>query len=165
MYSCNGGGNKQLLLGTWHSVTIFNRDIDQFFISSQKFIDTVGKGNDDATNAALYGTANMDSMRVILQQQYDSVKLMQKMADTQTQFRFEKDSIAALVFPDRTETGKWYFDTDGLLVLEGATDNGEKETSKVHIVVLNQDSLKLKFVKVDANVTDTSYVTFRREGK
>ena len=165
LYSCNGGGNKQMLLGTWHSIKIENPDIDKFFIASQKYIDTVGKANDIATNIALYGVANMDSMRVVLQQQYDSVKLMQQMADTQTLFRFEKDSVASLIFPDRTEAGKWYFDADGSLVLEGALENGEKETSKVQVVLLKQDTLKLKFVKVEADVTDTSYVTFRREGK
>ncbi len=166
LYSCKEGKNKQqLLIGTWHSIKIENPDIDSFFINSQKYIDTVGKGNDAATNMWLYGVANMDSMRVVLQQQYDSVKTMQIKADTQTLFTFAKDSVATLVFPDRTESGKWYFDTDGSLILEGATETGETEKAKVEIVRLNETDLKLKFVKAEQDVTDTSYVTFRREGK
>lgn len=165
LYSCNGDKKKDLLLGTWHSLKIENPDIDDFFVKSQKYIDTVGKGNDAATNLKLYGVANMDSMRVLLQQQYDSVKLIQTMADTQTLFKFSKDSVAALVFPDRTEAGKWYIDIDGTLVLIGALEDGSVETSRVHIDVLTETSLKLKFVKTQDGVTDTSYVTFRREGK
>ena len=165
LFSCQGNSSKQLLLGTWHSVKIENQEIDNFFINSQKYIDTVGKGNDAATNIALYGVANMDSVRVILQQQYDSVKQVQMKADTQTLFIFSKDSVASLAFPDRTESGKWYFDTEGSLVLEGGNENGEKETSKVQVVELNNTTLKLKFVKVEPDGTDTSFVTFRREGK
>ncbi|MCW3123533.1 MAG: hypothetical protein JWQ38_3025 [Flavipsychrobacter sp.] len=165
LYSCKGNGNKDMLLGTWHSQKIENPEIDLFFINSQKYIDTVGKANDVATNIALYGVANMDSMRKMLQLQFDSVKLMQAIADTQTVFRFEKDSVASLVFPDRTESGKWYFDIDGSLILEGATETGEKETSKVQIMTLDETTLKLKFVKVEGDATDTSYVTFKKEAK
>jgi hypothetical protein len=163
LYSCSGK-KKQLLIGTWHSIKIENPDIDYFFKNSQKYIDTIGKGHDAATNLALYGVTNMDSMRAVLQLQYDSVKMMQMKADTQTLFTFAKDSVATLTFPDRTQAGKWYFNKD-TLILEGQDETGAIEKAGVEIVVLNDSLLKLKFIKTEQGVPDSSFVTFRRERK
>lgn len=163
LFSCKGD-KKKLLEGTWHSLKIESHDIDNFFVNSQKYIDTIGKNNDDATNIALYGVTNMDSLRKELQQQFDSAKAIQTDIATQTTFKFEKDSTATFSFPGgRSETGKWHVDKEGMLVLDETNENGQTEQSKVKIITLDATSLKLEFIKNEGGVTDTSWVSFKKE--
>ncbi len=49
MASCKGN-KEQKIVGKWHAVHLENPEMDSFFINSQKYIDTIGKGNDDETN-------------------------------------------------------------------------------------------------------------------
>lgn len=156
---------KDLIVGTWHSVKIENRDVDSFFVRSKIYIDTVGRSNDAATNMELYGVENMDSMRRMLQLQYDSVRAIQAEADTQTVLELSADSMATLRFPDRAETGKWYYKDERTLVLKDTNENGEAETTEIGVELLDETTLKLRFVKSDEGVADTSHVTFRRENK
>src|SRR4051812_36404927 len=89
---------REMIIGKWHAVKVENPEMDDFFAKSQAYIDTIGKGNNDATNIQIYGVANMDSMRKVLQSQYDSAKMMQTLAVTNTSFNFRKDSIVMLSF-------------------------------------------------------------------
>lgn len=151
---------KSMITGKWHAVKLENPEMDSFFIHSQAYIDTVGKGHDDATNKELYGVANMDSMRRVLQGQYDSTKKMQTDAVTNTIFQFRKDSIAVLSFSGVTDSSKWFFDADGDLVLRDMHP-GSDETVKMQVLELSESVLKLRFEENGASST----VTFHPEGK
>ncbi len=159
LYGCKHD-KKSLITGKWHAVTLENPEMDSFFANSQAYIDTVGKGHDAATNIALYGIANMDSMRQLLQMQYDSAKNMQLDAVKNTIFEFRKDSVAVLVFNGQTDSTKWYFDADGVLVMEDLVGGtGDKVT--MHVLELTERQMKLKFEENNS----ASTVTFHPEGK
>jgi len=147
---------KEMLTGKWHAVKLENPDMDSFFMNSQKYIDTIGKGNDDSTNIKLYGVANMDSMRHILQQQYDSAKTMQMAAVTNTTFTFRKDSIVVLYFNGSVDSSRWYIDSKGALVLDKLNGYGPGEKISMDIVTLSDTLLKLRFNENNS----TSTVTF-----
>jgi hypothetical protein len=150
-----------MIIGKWHAVKLENPDMDSFFIKSQIYIDTIGKGHDDSTNLRLYGVANMDSMRHILQAQYDSAKAMQYAAVTNTTFNFRKDSIVILSFNGSVDSSKWSFDKDGELVMADLNGQNAGDKIKMEIVTLADTVLKLKFKEN----TSVSTVTFHPEGK
>jgi hypothetical protein len=160
MLSCKHS-KRDLIIGAWHAVKLDNPEMDSFFINSQAFIDTVGKGTDAAANMQLYGVANMDSMRKVLQGQYDSAKAIQMQAVTNTVFNFRKDSIVVLSFNGATDSSKWYFDESGALVLDELATNQQAGKVKMDVLELTDATLKLKFEENNA----TSTVTFKREGK
>jgi len=157
VFSCKKS-KRDMIIGKWHAVKLENPDMDSFFIKSQAYIDTIGKGHDAATNMQLYGVANMDSMRQILQVQYDSAKLMQNNAVTNTTFNFRKDSVVILSFNGNVDSSKWYFDKAGALVLDKLNDYGP-DVIKMEIVTLADTVLKLRFIEDNA----TSTVTFHPE--
>lgn len=164
-YSCKD--EKQMnLIGKWQSLKIENRNKDDFFSSSRIFIDTMGKGNTDATNIQLYGVSNMDSLRSILKAQYDSAYAVQQAVDTQSIFTFNEDGTMLLRFPGREETGKWLIDKSGKLILDETNEMGQTERVNAELTSVDESRLVLTFVrKTEQGDMDTSKVTFRRSGK
>ncbi len=160
VYGCKGN-KRNMLIGTWHAVKLENPEMDSFFKNSQGYIDTVGKNNNAATNIALYGVANMDSMRKFLQQQYDSTKAMQMDAVAHTTFKFRKDSVVELFFNGSIDSSKWYLDKDGALILNELNAQSAEDKARMEIVELSGDVLKLRF----RENTSSSVVTFHPEGK
>lgn len=167
VYSCNTKpDHKKLIIGTWHTVRVDNKDKDNFFKSSQEFIDTMGKGNTDDVNIEIYGVANVDSLRKQLQLQFDSAFAAQASLDTQSVFTFSADGKVKLLFPGREENGQWHIDGKGRLVLDEKSENGDADHMAVEIAALDANTMKLVFVREVADgVVDTSAVTFRKEGK
>lgn len=162
LFACKGRkGDENRIIGKWHAVKMENPDMDSFFVRSQKYIDTVGKGHDDATNIALYGVANMDSMRKVLQVQFDSAKLMQMNAVTTTIFTFRKDHVALLSFNGTLDSSKWNLDTTGKLVLAEMNPAGPAATVKMELLSITDSMLVLR---MQENGT-FSTVTFHMEGK
>jgi hypothetical protein len=159
LYACNG--NKQMLVGTWRVVDWENPYYDSFFTNAQKYIDTVGKGHDDSTNMRLYGVANMDSMRHVLQLQYDSAKSMQEGSVSNTVFTFFKNGRGQITLAGKTDSCKWLLDNDNGLILEEAGGGNNQAVSRYHIVALTEKELKLRFFEEG----DSSTVTFSHDGK
>jgi hypothetical protein len=137
--------NMEMLVGKWNAVQMSNPEMDSFFKNSQVYIDTVGKHNDAAANLQLYGVANMDSMRVILQKQYDSAKLMQANAVTNTSFYFGDDGVAILSFHGNIDSSSWYIDSVGNLVLDDLNEAGKGQKLNLEIVTISDTVLKLRF--------------------
>jgi hypothetical protein len=160
IYGCGHSKNEQLL-GTWHVVRMENPEMDSFFVNSQRYIDTMGATKDTAINMALYGAANMDSLRGLMQQQFDSAKNMQMNAVKNTVFTFLKDSVSILSFSGVTDTSKWYIDKEGKLVIHKAGEGTAPETVKMEILALSDTALKLKF----SEERSSSIVTFHPEKK
>jgi len=155
LFSCKHD-KKEMLVKTWHGVKLENPQMDSFFTESQMYLDTVGKGHDDASNMALYGVTNMDSLRHVMQQQLDSAKEMQMSAVKNTIFNFRKDSVVILTFSGNVDSSKWYFDTDGSLVLDELSPKqpgGDKV--KMEVLALSDTVLKLKFAENGSSSTVT----------
>ncbi len=96
-----------------------------------------------------------------MQSQYDSAVTMQLEAVTNTVFDFRADSIAILSFAGSVDSGKWYFEKEGILVLEEMSGDNAGEKVTMEIVSISDTALKLKFEENDA----ISTVTFHPEGK
>ena len=156
MYSCKGKKQPgEALVGTWHAVKFDNPNIDSFYKNSQAYIDTVGKNNDDATNIMLYHTKNMDSVRHLLQEQFDSAKSLQMTAVLNTVFTFRKDSIVILSFNGGIDSSKWTVDNTGVIELTDLTEGGAGDKLKMDIVSAADSVLILKFREDSAYTTVT----------
>ena len=152
--------NLQMLVGKWDAVLLENPEMDSFFRNSQLYIDTVGKNNDAATNLRLYGVANMDSMRVILQRQYDSTKEMLYKPVANTSFLFRDDGVAILSFHGNIDSSHWNIDSLGELILDDLNDASSGDKVNLEIISITDTALKLRFRENNAY----SIVTFHPEG-
>ena len=157
LFSCKQNKSSQHgnIIGMWHAIKLENPDMDSFFANSQVYIDTIGKSNDDMVNLAIYGVTNMDSMRKILQQQYDSAKAMQENAVLNTVFNFRKDSVVILSFNGATDSSRWYFDKGDTLVLDELNKGNAGDRLKMQVITLSPTTLKLRFMENDAYSTVT----------
>lgn len=149
---------EQMLEGTWHAVKLDNPSMEGFFVKSQQYIDTIGKGHSDAENILIYGVSNMDSVRQSMQLQFDSAKKMQDDAIVKTVFTFKKGGIAVITMAGGTDSCKWLLDRDNGLILEDLAAGNQAAVSRYHIVELNREQLLLRFFEEG----DSSTVTFSR---
>lgn len=155
---------EKMILGKWRSVKVENRDKDNFFRSSRQFIDTMGRNNTDSMNMEIYGVINIDSLRRELQTQFDSAYAAQMAIDTSSIFVFGKDSNVSFTFPGKSETGKWYIDPRGKLVLDETNEMGQTEQLKIDVSLITDNEMKLTFIRdLEEGLSDTSVVTFARE--
>jgi hypothetical protein len=158
LFSCKDD-NMKYLPGKWRAVLYQNRDVDSLFAYGQLYIDTMGKGNDDQTNIRIYGTANMDSMRKIMQQGHDEAITAQKEQVNNMVFSFLKDGKAIISFGGRVDTNKWTVDNENNVIVETMDPGSPKEILKWKVRGLSKNELKLRFMQE----TDSTIVTFKRE--
>jgi hypothetical protein len=149
------------MIGSWRAIHLENPVMDSFFEKSQKYIDTLGNGNDANGNFKIYGVTNMDSVRKSMQLQHDSAKAMQSEAVLKTVFRFFKDGKAEITMAGRVDTCKWLTDGDNGLILEELEAGNNASVSRYHIVDVNETELKLRFF----DEGDSSTVTFKHDDK
>ncbi len=159
LFSCNNTERK--LIGTWHVVKWDNPYNDSFFRNTKNFIDTIGKGHDDALNIQIYGVANMDSMRNILQKQYDSAKMAQENVSMKTVLNLKKDGVAEITTGDETKEGKWLIDKENALIIEEAGFGNPQGITKCRILELTGKKLMLRFYQEN----DSTTITFEPEPK
>jgi|GEM_PF-1164996 len=152
--------NLEFLAGKWNAVSLSNPELDNFYINGQKFIDTVGKNNDAATNKRLYGTENMDSARMALQKKFDSAKNMQASGVKSTWFYFGEDGVAILSFQGAIDSSSWYVDSLGFLVLADRNDESKGDKVKMEILALSDTMMQLRFKEAGSY----SVVTFHPDG-
>ena len=157
-FSCN---HKKGIVGVWHSVRLENKDIDSFYIKTQQYIDTIGKNGDPATNMALYGATNMDSLRQEIQVRFDSTKALQMRSVTNTIITFKPDGMDYLSFNGNMDTSKWALGADNMLRLTDMNAEMQHDTITWEVTELTDTSLVVKMKK------DSSFskVTFHPEGK
>lgn len=155
LFSCQPS-KKDMLVRNWHAVNLYNPELDDMLQKQQLFIDTVGKSTSPAANDSIYGFHNMDSIKVVLQKQLDSFKLMQQQTLENTYFNFKRNGQAILTFGGYTDTTKWYFDDEGALMLDELKEKGAGTSFKMIVQHLSDTALKLKFIEKDVS----SIVTF-----
>lgn len=147
---------KYAIEKTWHAIALESKEMDSVLVQGQQFIDTVGTNTNADQNLLLYGSKNIDSVKKVLQVQLDSIKIMKNAALESTIFRFGPDSVAYLSFSGRTDSMKWYKDTDSTILLTPLGLTGTLDEIKMTIIQLNEKQLKLKFMENGAS----SIVTF-----
>ena len=162
LFAACSPGVRERLIGSWRADSVQKASMDSFFQKSQRYIDTVGKNNDPETNMRLYGVTNMDSVRRLLQQQFDSAKALQINAVTNTVFKFRKDSVAVLSFNGNLDSSKWSVENNNTILMQDMNGGkAEGDRVKMDILVLTDKMLKVKLVED----TEVSIVTFHPEGK
>ena len=150
-----------MLLGSWHGVKMEEPGMDSFFINSQHYIDTFGKNGSPESNMELYGVANMDSLRNILQLQLDSTKAVEQNAVTNTIFTFRQNGTIITSFSGNLDTGGWSLKDDKSLILQQLTGKDSGMTQNAEIISIDKDELKLRFEQDHSFVN----VTFHHEAK
>jgi hypothetical protein len=162
LFSCKHG-QRQLIVGKWQAVKSESPSMDSFFANSKAFIDTIGNNKDDATNMKLYGTTNTDSVRQLLQLQYDSAKSMQMTQVLNTSFNFRQDSVVVISFGGALDSSKYHFNDKKQLVMAEMNNTNPMpgDTLVLDVLALTDTNLILKF---ELNGS-SSKVTFHRETK
>jgi hypothetical protein len=156
-FSCKQN-KKQLLIGTWHVTKWENPNNDTFYSRAQRYIDTIGKGHTAAENIQIYGVANVDSLRGMLQKQYDSSKAIETGLALNAVFKFRKDGIAEVTLAGTVNTGKWMMDDENGLIMEQTGFGNAAGVAKFDIIDLTDKEMKLLVYQID----DSSTVTFTK---
>jgi hypothetical protein len=157
-FSCKED-KRSTIVGTWRAVEFENSDIDSFFIKSKLFIDSMGGTQDPEINVRLYGTTNMDSLREVMRQQYDSAWAVQRRAVTNTVFKFRDDSVAVLSFNGGIDSGKWFFKNERTLMIDPSNKAEAAEKVEMEVLALSDTVLRLRLMEENSSST----VTFRPE--
>lgn len=153
---------KKMIIGKWRAAKMENSAMDSFFAMSEMYIDTIGKNNDAETNLQLYGTTNVDSLRMLMKSQLDSTFAQQKLALESTVFSFRKDGIAILSFGDNIDSCKWTMSEAGKITLQDL-NNANKEDNNI---IMNVLSLSEAMLKLELKEESTrSVITFYPERK
>jgi len=143
--SCKPSKEK-MILGKWQAINMESPKLDQQIADTKNYIDTIGKSTTPAQNLELYGVSNMDSMRLLMQQQLDMTLAEQKRMIDETWIEFMKKGIVATNFgAPQPDTINWYFDDDGALMLDEMKMKGTGSKIKMDIIKLEKDTLKLSF--------------------
>ena len=107
----------------------------------------------------LYGTTNVDSVRRLMQEQFDSAKVIQLRSVTNTIFNFRKDSLLFISFNGNVDTCKWTLGDNKKLTVKDMNTGGTGEEMTWEIIELTDTDLILKI----AQDTTFSKVTFHPE--
>lgn len=156
--ACNPS-KKDIITKKWQAVSVESDEVNQSIEQSKVFFDTVGKSTDAATNKALYGVENMDSMREVLKMQLEEFIENQKRTVKNTWLDFRKDSILIASFGTGPDTVKWYFDDEGNLMMDELAQKGTGSIIKMNVLKLEDTVLQLQFKENDFS----SIATFRPE--
>ncbi len=152
-----GEDKATLLTGKWQEVTLDKPNVDNVVINQQKFVDTFGRHGTAAQNMATYGYTNMDSARAVLQLQVDSMKMFKQFYITNTQYEFRQDRIAYARSVEGVDSANWYIlDNGKTLLLDDSKLKGEGVKTRMEIMMLTRDTLRLRFAEDE----DTSTATF-----
>ncbi len=156
-----GSPTKGALIRSWEAVRVENKEIDDFYLKTQLFIDTFGRNNDAATNLKLYKTTNVDSLRKATQANFDEAKNDRQRALISTFLTFNPDNTVYLSFSGAMDTSKWILGADNVLILEDMNVGMNHEKITWEVLELTDTSLVVKMKE------DTTYskVTFHPDGK
>ena len=144
LFSCKQAKEK-LIQRKWQAITLESPQMDAVLKENELFIDTFGTHTDDSTNMIIYGTTNIDSVRQSLRAQFNDYKAMQAHAVKNTWFHFRKDGMVTMNFSGQPDSTLWYFDNEGVLVLDEMRLKGTGNRIKMNVKTLTEDTLKLTF--------------------
>jgi hypothetical protein len=136
---------KDIIAKKWVATKLENPDMERTLKEQSHFIDTFGTNTDAAANMQLYGFTNIDSGRQVLRAQFEQYKQMQDAAVKNTWFDFRKDGVVRMNFSGQVDSANWYFDDEGVLILDEMKMKGTGSTIKMDIKELTDKTLKLKF--------------------
>lgn len=138
---------EDLIARNWQEVSMNNPQLDAVMASQQAFIDTVGKTTDTAENIRNYGVADIDSFKQDMQQNLDSFKAAQARAIASTRFDFHPEGVVYLYTEEGKDSASWYFEDDGILLLDEQKLKGVGAQLRVEVAELNDTLLHLKFME------------------
>ena len=144
--SCKEERSEQLI-GLWQEVAVINPEIDNAIRSQEAFADTVGKSTDAKQNLSLYGTDDIEAMRVALRSNLDSFRQSQARSMSATRMEFRKDSMMYIHTMDGKDSSKWYLDEDGALIMDVAALKGGDNKIRMEVLHVSDTSLKLKYTE------------------
>ena len=142
--SCEAS-KEDLITRRWQAVALESPMIEGQMQQLKEFIDTVGTTTDAVTNEALYGVANMDSMRQQMRLQFDTILNDHKEAVHNTWLDFREDGSVVASFGAEPDTVAWYFEEDGTLMLDEMKLKGTGSKNRMKVNKLDKDSLRLEF--------------------
>jgi hypothetical protein len=106
-------------------------------------------------NLELYGATNMDSLRHEMQLQLDSAKAMQQRGLNNTFFSFAKNGMVYISFNGSIDTSKWTIENDKDLIIEEMIGKDKGTKTKMVILNLTEQELKLRLTQDSAVSTVT----------
>lgn len=154
LFSCKQAKEK-LIQKKWQAILLESPQMDAVLKENEQFIDTLGTHTDDATNIVIYGTTNVDSLRESLRAQFNDYKAMQAHSIKNTWFHFRKDGMVTMNFSGQPDSTLWYFDDEGVLILDEMKLKGTGNRLKMNVKSLTDDTMKLAFNEDNISSTVT----------
>lgn len=136
---------KELIAKQWQATKLENPEMEQEMKRKLDFVDTFGTHTDAIANLQLYGTTNIDSARELFRSQLIQMKQVQESMVKNTRFHFRKDGIVHMNFGGQEDSANWYFDDEGVLILDEMKMKGTGSTIRMDVKELTDDTLRLKF--------------------
>ncbi|RYD56088.1 MAG: hypothetical protein EOP56_14230 [Sphingobacteriales bacterium] len=136
---------KDIIAKKWQATSLENLELEQKLKEQAVFIDTFGTHTDAATNMQLYGFTNIDSGRQAIRAEFEGYKQAQDMAVKNTWFNFRKDGVVNMNFGGQVDSANWYFDDEGVLILDEMKMKGTGAKILMEVKELTDKHLKLKF--------------------
>ncbi len=140
--SCETQDKESELVGTWQAVALDAPDVDKAMQDQMNFLDTMGSSTTPEQNMEIYGIADVSSVRDSLKHVLEEYKLVQKDAIEHTAFEFKTDSIFVRTLNGHTDTGKWYINKAGKLVIVDVKE--EMKNLKMDMLSLTDTSMRLQ---------------------
>lgn len=151
--ACNGTGSP--IEKKWQAQSIEDRLFDQLMKEQAAFLDTLGTHTTAAENMELYMTNNVDSLHDILLLNMKEAGNKQKEKVAQLWYHFMSDSILVMHTRKGTDTAKWYFDTENILLIEANELAGMGNPFRLEILTLTDTLLRLQSASGNNSITTT----------
>jgi hypothetical protein len=145
--ACTTQDKKSMLTGKWQAISLENTQLDSLMAEQTRFLDTFGKNTTPEENLAIYGFANVDSVREVSKKEMTEYLAMQDHAVKNTWFEFRKDGSVIMNFSGQVDSTKWQINDEGKLVLDEPARQDELGKISMDILSLTDTMLKLQMTE------------------
>jgi len=141
------------LIRKWQEVAIIDPDLDETMHEQQVMADTLGATTDSLQNIALYGTNNVDTFKAKMNASLDSFRKQRYQAIHATIFDFKKEGIIEIYTNKGLDTGKWYLDNEGYLIIENKKRKAADTLRRLNIAEVSDTLMKLEYKEKNLKMT------------
>lgn len=151
---------EDLIVGRWKGAYFKNPSFDSLMAEQEKMLDTFGNATPPELIKERFGTANIDSIRMVQKQQIKMYKEQQVASFKESTFEFKSNGTAVIGAGMGNDSAAWSIEKEKTLVLDekklkGAATQGPGAVMRVDIEKISKDSLTLKFAENGASTIAT----------
>lgn len=137
--ACTTQDKDAELVGKWQAVDMEAPDVDRARQEQMNFLDTMGDHTTPEQNMEIYGVADVTNLKDSLKEILMNYPKVQAEMLANSSVEFGADSTFISVLNGHADTGKWYINEAGGLII-----SDDVEQAEVKLLSLTDTSLKLE---------------------